>query len=342
LSFPFESPMNLQNKTILITDNTEFVGLRIAQLADQLGVTVRGLARSPQRARDMQNQGIDVRICDYYDADGLANALEGVDIVIHAAQLFMDLDINQYRKSIMGTATAIAEATRKAGIKTFVYLSTVIVYGFKYPKQVTEAHDLRCDAYPHAQAMIDTEAAMQQFNHPPEMGVITLRLGDVYGPGTPACVTMPLQNMRQNQFAMPDGGKGKFNHLYIDNCIDALVLALEKEVYGEIFNITDGCETTCKEYFTRLAQLDNLSAPISMPGLLMRPLVRTMFEQQKRQGNADAMLSMTVDWMSRSNFYSIEKAQRVLGYQPKVSLDEGMRRVQHWLATHPSEFQAAS
>jgi nucleoside-diphosphate-sugar epimerase len=51
---------------------------------------------------------------------------------------------------------------------------------------------------------------------------------------------------------------------------------------------------------------------------------------------------MTVDWMSRSNFYSIEKAQRMLGYQPKVSLDEGMQRIQHWLETNSPELLSVS
>jgi nucleoside-diphosphate-sugar epimerase len=329
--------MDLSNKTILITDNTEFFGLRIAELAHERNIKIKGLARSPQRAQAMQNFGIETTVCDYSDAEGLARLLEGIDIVIHAAQLKMDLDIEFYRKTSIGTATAIAEATRKAGIKTFVYLSTVIVYGFKYPKFVTESEPLSCENHPHAQAMIDTEAAIRQFNHPSEMGVIILRLGDVYGPRTPACVTIPLQNMRQQQFAMPDGGKGKFNHVYIDNSIDALFLALEKEVYGEIFNVTDGQETTCKEYFTRLAKLDNLPTPNTMPGILLRPLVRAILEQQKRRGDPDAMLSMTVDWMSRSHLYSIEKAQKLLGYQPKVSLDEGMQRVQEWLRTNPSE-----
>ncbi len=141
----------------------------------------------------------------------------------------------------------------------------------------------------------------------------------------------PLQLMQKRMFALPNGGRGVMNHVYVDNLIDGIFLAVEKEAYGEAFNITDGEETSCKEYFTRLAKIGNSPAPFSLPASVLKSIVQLRCWSQSVLGQTPDALPDSIDLINRPYAYSIAKAQSQLGYQPKINLEEGMRRTQEWL-----------
>jgi nucleoside-diphosphate-sugar epimerase len=137
--------------------------------------------------------------------------------------------------------------------------------------------------------------------------------------------------MQQKLFALINDGRGVINHLYIDNLIDGIFLAIEKEAHGEIFNITDGQQTSWREYFTRLAEMANLPVPYSLPKDEAKLLLRVREQGQKLFRKKPDLLPETVDFLSRPYAYSIAKAQNMLNFQPKIDLEEGMRRTQEWL-----------
>jgi nucleoside-diphosphate-sugar epimerase len=130
--------------------------------------------------------------------------------------------------------------------------------------------------------------------------------------------------MQQKAFVLVDGGRGIMNHLYIDNLVDGLFLALEQNAYGEAFNLTDGYETSWKEFYLRLAEIGGLPKPISMPAFLVRKAA------QLKQKEVD-ISPAAIDFVTRPHAYSIEKAQQVLNFVPRVGLDEGMARTAAWL-----------
>jgi nucleoside-diphosphate-sugar epimerase len=165
-----------------------------------------------------------------------------------------------------------------------------------------------------------------EFNQPGEFGVTIIRAGDVYGPGGSVWVEQPLKMMQKKKFVLVNGGRGICNHVYIDNLIDGIFLALEQEAYGEAFNLTDGCQTTWREYYERLAKIGGQPKPvISVPALVAKTAIRQMGK------NAD-LLPESIDFVTRSHAYSIEKATKVLGYTPRIDLDAGMARTGEWLA----------
>jgi nucleoside-diphosphate-sugar epimerase len=137
--------------------------------------------------------------------------------------------------------------------------------------------------------------------------------------------------MRQKLFAYANEGKGVMNHLYVDNLIDAIFLAIDKSAYGEVFNITDGQETSWKDYFIHLASLEGLPAPMSLPKEEMKLFLKVRLQGQKLFRKKADILPESVDFMSRPYAYSIAKAESILNYQAKVNLAEGMRRTHEWL-----------
>ncbi|HLO86971.1 MAG TPA: NAD(P)-dependent oxidoreductase [Nostocaceae cyanobacterium] len=324
--------MNISQKTLLVTGIEEFIGLRAAELAIAQGMKVKGLKTTQVQQNEAEKLGIEIISGCITDAKTAQQACQGVDIVFHTTQLAEEAgDIKHFREiNVQGTVN-IAKAAKQAGVKTFVHLSNALVYGFDYPNYVTELGSLTNDNNPYCQTKIEAETEILKFNSPPDFGVIILRAGDVYGPGCVPWVVRPIQMMRQKLFAYANDGKGVINHLYVDNLIDAVFLAIEKAAYGEIFNITDGQETSWKEYFMQLAAMEGLPAPMSLPKEEMKLFLRVRNQGQKLFRKKADILPESVDFMSRPYAYSTAKAQEILNYKPKIDLEEGMRRTHRWL-----------
>lgn len=310
--------------------------MRAAQLALAKGMKVRGLQRSADKAKTAQALGAEVIVGSVTDAAVVHKACQGVDVVLHTAAIAKEGgSIAQFRHVNVGGTINLAKAAKKAGVKAFVHLSSVMVYGFHYPNGVTEAGPLKGDNNPYCQTKVEAEQALLKFklNSAPDFNPIIIRPGDVYGPGSRIWIVRPLILMHKKRFVLPNGGQGVINHVYIDNLIDAIFLAIEKEAYGEAFNITDGQETSWKEYFTRLAKIGGISPPFSLPANVLKFLIRLRCLKQTVLGQEVDLFPQSIDFLCRPYAYSITKAQRLLGYTPKIELEEGMRRTQQWLQT---------
>ncbi len=324
--------MNITNKSLLITGIGEFIGLRAAEIAIAKKMKVCGLQSSADKAKKAQNLGAKVIIGSITNPAVAELACQKIDIVLHTDEIAKEGGcIDEFREINVGGTINIAKAAKNSGVKTFVYISSALVYGFNYPDRVREDGPLSGENNPYCQTKIEAEQALLQLNDPPNFGTIILRPGDVYGPGSIPWVVRPLLLMQQRLFAYANDGKGVINHLYIDNLIDAIFLTLEKETYGEIFNITDGEETSWKEYFTYLAEISGLPAPFSLPKEELKLFLKLRYQGQKLFRKKTDILPEVVDFMTRPYAYSIEKAQRILNYKPAVNLQEGMKLTQQWL-----------
>jgi len=325
--------MNLTDKTLLITGIGGFIGLRTAEIAISKGLKVRGLEKDTDAARKAQKLGAEIIIGSVVDPSIAQQACQEVDIVLHTEEVAKEGgSIKEFSEVNIDGTINIGKAARNAGIKTFIHLSNALVYGFNYPNGVTEKQQLVKETNPYCQTKIEAEKALQQLNSSQDFGLIIIRAGDVYGPGSIPWTVRPISLMQQKLFAYTNEGK-VINHVYVDNLIDAIFLAIENEQYGEIFNITDGKETSPQEYFTRLAEVAGYPAPSSLPKEEMKIFLKLRCQGQKLFRKQPDILPEAADFMSRPYAVSIDKARKLLNYQPVISLDEGMNRIQKWLRT---------
>lgn len=324
--------MTLTNKTLLITGIDEFIGLRAAEIALARGIKVRGLQTTSKKLPQLQDIGVELISGDVTNLTSIQKVCEGVDIVLHTVELAQEGgSLSEFRKINVDGSVNIGRIAKSAGVKTFVYLSSVLVYGFDYPEHVTEDASLSPEKNPYCQTKREAEQELLKLHNTSDFGVIIIRAGDVYGPGSIPWVARPISLMQQNLFAYADGGKGIINHVYIDNLIDAIFMAIEKEAYGEIFNITDGQETTWKDYFTQLAQTLNLPAPMSLPKDELKLFLTLRVQGQKLFRKKTDILPEAIDFMSRPYAYSTTKAKNILGYEAKIDLEKGMQITKDWL-----------
>ena len=327
--------------TLGITGIGGFIGAQIAQRAQALDVGVRGIDTDPRAVARCCEQGVNARSGSITDNEAVTWLADGVDAIVHtAARINESGKKDEFRRVNVGGTEAVARAAAAAGVRRFVHLSSVMVYGFDFPPNVAEDGPLHGHGNPYCTTKIESEQAVLRV-HGGDNGleVVVLRPGDVYGPRSRPWVVRPLQLMRRGLFFLPDGGRKALNHLHVDNMVDAIVLALGRDVGGEIFNVTDGQPTTCADYFGRLAQLVGIQGVRTLPAWLLRSMIGTVERVHEILGREPPAAAQAIEFLRRPHHYSIDRARERLGYRPRVELAEGMADVGRWIQS--AEGQAA-
>lgn len=334
--------MELEGKTIGITGIGGFVGLQMGKRALKLGIKVKGMEISPAAAEFAtqelkkgittaadSNLSVEIMVGNVTDMPSAIRLCQDCAIIFHTAAIVTELSTMEEsrRVNVMGTVT-MAEAAKSCGIKHFIHLSSVMVYGFTFRPYVTEDGEKRGEGDPYCQTKIESEIALMKYHQQNGMNVTIIRPGDIIGPRSVPWVLRPISLAKTGRFFLVDGGKGCMNHVHVDNLLDAVFLCLQNPAArGEAFNVTDGCSTTWMEYFTLLFKVAKLPKPRALPFWLLYILIRVMeliywlLRWHNPAGSAG------IYFISRPYPYSIEKAKRVLGYQPKITLNQAIEEI---------------
>jgi nucleoside-diphosphate-sugar epimerase len=322
--------MSASGQTVVVTGIGGFIGLAVAEGFREAGAVVRGLELPGPAADRAKARGFEVLEGDVTHAESSQRATVGANVVVHTAAIVAEGGaMERFRQVNVRGVTTMATAAKAAGAQRFVHLSSVMVHGFTYPDGVTEDGPLRGEGNAYCQTKIESEAQLAMLAAPGTFDVTVIRPGDVYGPGSMPWVVRPLQLMKRGLFALPDGGKGVINHVHIDSLVHAIRLVVDQGASGT-FTISDGVATSCREYFAPLARL--AGRPLrSVPSRLLLfgfSFIEPAFEAfgAEPPARADA-----VRYLLRPHAYSIEKARKVLGYVPRVTLEDGMRGVERWV-----------
>ena len=204
-------------------------------------------------------------------------------------------------------------------------------YGFDFPDGVDETYPVRVNGDVYTDTKVNSEAVVLAAHAAEEIEVSVIRPGDVWGPGS-VWVRSPIAEMRKKTgFPLPNGGNGIFSPVYIDNFVDGMVLAVSsRDAVGQVFNISDGQGVRCADFFGRMAAMSG-GRIRTMPISLAAPAAELLGSLLRRLGHQTDLSAGTMWLLNRPGTYSIEKAEKMLGYQPLVSIDEGMARVDDWL-----------
>ena len=315
---------------IAITGIGGFIGLRMAQRARQLGWQVSGVDVSQIALDRARAVGADARLGDVTDAASLAPAFEGADWVFHTAAVVQeDGPRETYERINNGGTDTVCQTARACAVPRLVHLSSVMVYGFDYPQNVTEEGPFDGSANLYNETKLSSERIALRHNAPDEgFGVIVIRPGDVYGLGSVPWVQRPLEAMKAGQFVLPDGGSGVINHVHVDNLIDGVLLAVQHDACGEAFNITDDAATPGREFFGHLLRMLGRNRVPTAPSWLLHGGLKLAWALGPRLGITPPMQPAALRFLTRGNKIACDKARQMLGYQPKLTLEQGMARLE--------------
>jgi nucleoside-diphosphate-sugar epimerase len=265
-----------------------------------------------------------------------------VDVVYHCAALIANQAswTEHYETNVIGTEK-VCRAALNANVSQVVHVSSVIVYGLqaRHPNGAVqesapyaENHDEW--AY-YLRSKLAADKLVLDCMHTHGLPVTVLRLGILYGPGggkPPGRGLMQLGSLR----LMIGRGNNYLPYTYVGNAVDCMLLAaISPDSIGETYNVVDEPQVTVRDVSLRRIKLaDERVMLLPVPSGFLRGVAHFIEWKTKRNhARIPPHLSRyTLDSACRSLRYDTEKARTQLGWQPEVTLDEGLRRALHGTA----------
>ncbi len=210
------------------------------------------------------------------------------------------------RVNVEGTVNVL-EAARECGVKKITIASSSSVYGVNSKVPFSEADPIFNAISPYAASKLGCEALGHVYHHVYGMDVCMLRFFTVYGPRQrPDLAIHKFARLMQSGQPIPVFGDGSTSrdYTYVDDTVDGVIAATEKEFGYEIINLGESQTVELDRLIELLEQAMGVKAEIN--------------RQPAQPGDVPI------------TFANIEKAQRLLGYNPQVKIEVGIPRFIEW------------
>jgi len=299
---------------VAITGASGFVGGRTIEMLVRRGdvavqAVVRGYGRLA-RLSPLPQDRLSFAVADICDGDALATAFGGCDAVVHCAFGSSGDVAARWHSSVDGTAQVLA-AARRAGVRRLVHLSTAEVYDC-----TSEIIDET--TAPIAEIAQDQEYEQQKLaaerlvlaDGGPGLERVVLQPAILYGPWAGQWTAAQLERLPTDSGALPTGNHGRCAALYIDDLVTAIEAALVVPgIDGERFVLAGAEQVSWGRFFDAYRAMLSLTPP-AVPVGAIEAWEKELYNRPGRLVSA--------------------KAERILGWQGRTTLDEGMAVVRNW------------
>jgi nucleoside-diphosphate-sugar epimerase len=316
--------------SILVTGATGLVGRHVCRACAARGYAVNAMVRANSDRSIFRDLPINFVEADLDRPETLPAAIETADIVVHAAAKVGDWGPpEEYRAiNVVALEHMLRAAERTGRLQRWIQISSLGVYPPRHhygTDETVEPSLAGLDGYTQtkAEAEILLKRHMQEFNLP----VVILRPGFIYGPGDRHAISRIVERIEQGKMKYLGRGDRLLNNTSVENLCDAVLLAIENpNAVGETFNIRDGRLVTREEFIGAIADYLGKPQPRHVPEAIGRTIVGPIEWIAKLRGReiAPFLTRAQIKFMTLNLDYSIAKAQRLLGYQPRVDFRDGI------------------
>lgn len=318
--------MNWNGKKVLVTGAGGFIASHLIERLASEGAAVRGFVRYNSRndlgmlkwlAPEVLSQ-VEIMQGDLRDTEAVRNAVRGVDTVFHLGALIaipysyvnprevFDVNIN-------GTLNVLM-AARDFGTRRVIHTSTSEVYGTAQYVPIDEKHPLQGQS-PYSASKIGADRIAESFYRSFETPVVTLRPFNTFGPGQSMRAVIPtiiVQALTRDEVKLGSLEPSR-DFTFVKDTADGFMKVAEAEgVLGEEINLGNDNTIRIGDLAEKIFKIIGKT-----PKIVADP-------QRVRPGKSEVMKL----WASN------EKAKRMIGWEPRVSLDEGLKLTIEWISAH--------
>jgi len=315
--------MEFHGKKILITGAGGFIGSHLTERLVNLGAMVRAFVRYNSRndrgwleiLPPSVKEKIDVLMGDLRDSESVREAMKDIEIVFHLAALIA-IPYSYIRPrevietNVIGTLNVL-NAARDYGVKKVIHTSTSEVYGTAQYVPIDEKHPLQGQS-PYSASKIAADKIAESFYRSYELPIAIIRPFNTYGPRQSARAVIPTiitQALTGDKIFL--GSLHPIRDLtYVEDVIDGFIKMVEiDDIIGEVINLGSGFGISIGELAKRIITLMGKNVEIVFDSRRVRP---AKSEVEKLIANNS-------------------KAVKLLHWEPKVSLNEGIQKTIKWM-----------
>lgn len=316
----------------LVTGATGFTGGHLCRHLLAAGYDVTALVREGRSTAALEAQGVRLAVGELLNPASLPPAMAGVDVVYHIAAAFRDASLPDrmfFKVNVEGTRNMV-RAAAEAGVRRFVHCSTVGVHGDTGRVPATEeARFSAPDTYCRSKIQGE-QAACELFKQLGMEGSVFRPMG-IYGPGDTRFLKL-FKSVSRRRFVMIGSGETYYHMTYIDDLCRGIILCGEHPAAaGQAFLLAGEKHTTLNDLVGCIAEACGVKPlPMHIP---IGPVLAAAYACDaicRPLRISPPLYPRRVQFFSKDRAANITKAVTLLGYQPQVSLEEGIRKTAAW------------
>jgi len=330
----------------LVTGVTGFLGQNLVVRLIEEGHKIICPCRNVSKALQLlpPSPRLSIMQGDVLDAKSLDKCFEeqSIDVVLHlAAEMdFFPSEVQKvYKVNVEGTRNVLSACCEKHKVTRFIYCSTTETIGQTTDpdKPADEEATLRPTSE-YGKSKVEAEKLVTEICGKTNTDYIIIRPCGIYGPKDffvyYELITMINQGL---MFFYPQGAsKYRVSFLYVDDVVDAFMLALTQGAPGSVYNLAPSNAETYADWISVIsAEVGRVEPFMTLPMPIVKIVTSLLMPVMNLGKNRVFMYRPeTIDRMQEDRFYSCAKAEKELGWEQKVTMDEGMRRTVAWYYKH--------
>jgi nucleoside-diphosphate-sugar epimerase len=314
---------------VMVTGATGFTGGHLARALKRRGNEVVALVRDERKAAPLAAEGIELVRGDIVEPERVQRAVEGCAVVYHIAALYREAKHGDelYRRVNVDGTRNVLEAAERAGVARVVHCSTVGVHGDVAVPADEDAPFAPGDVY--QETKLEGELVAKQYA---DRGLAAIfRPVGIHGPGDLRFLKL-FRTVARGQFRMIGSGSVLYHMTYIDDLVDGIVLCGEHPAArGQTYILSGPRYTTLHELVAAIAEA--VGRPMPRGRIPLWPVKAAAWACEtlcKPLGVEPPLHMRRLDFFTKDRGFTSAKAQREIGYAPKVSLAEGLARTAAW------------
>lgn len=313
-----------------VTGGSGFVGGHLVRRLVRDGHRVTALARSESSASRVESLGASAHRGDLSSPAALVEGLDGADVVFHAAAVVgSNVDPDEARRVNVDGTRNVVEAAKSTGTRRMVHLSTESVLIDGRPLEgVDESYPIPESGHlsHYAATKAEAERIVVAANGD-ELETIAIRPRLIWGPEDGTWLPGLIDKVRSGVFRWVDGGEHPVSTCHVYNVVQAMVLAADSGKPGSAYFVTDGPPRRFRDFASAYLATAGVVVPDkSVPGWLMRAMGATLETVWRvlPTKTAPPLNRVEAYMVSHPQVFDDSAARRELGYQPIITVEEGM------------------
>lgn len=320
-----------KSKNILVTGATGFTGGALAKKLAESGHKVTALVRKSANTSKLQALGVNLIFGDVANKDDVLKASENADIIYHIAAVYRTAGhTDEYYESVnIQGVQNIIDAALEHKVKQTVHCSTVGVHG-----DISEIPSNEESPFNPGDIYQRTKLKGEQlFAEAIQNGLkgTIFRPGAIYGPGDTRLLKM-FKAINRGFFPLFGGGETLYHLSYIDDLVDGIILCGEHpKAVGETFILCSNEYSSLKELGREIAESLDVKPPtLTFPITPLLIAAKACEAICKPFGINPPLHTRRCEFFIKSRAFSNAKAKQLIGFEPKISTREGVRRTSEW------------